>query len=326
MTSDTIPAHPDRHAEQQPDRIAYVMAHSGEAVTYRRLVEASRRIAAVLRGRGVRQGDAVAILIENHPRFMEVAWAAQRSGLRYTAISTRLTPDEIGYILRDSGAVALFASAKCSQAARGALAGARAVKEAFSVDSGVEGFEDLEALATREPVDPHPDDAEGVDLLYSSGTTGRPKGVVAELPLTPLGTSPATVALVQSRWGFGPHTVYLSPAPLYHAAPLRFNMAVHRFGGTCVVMERFNPLAALELIDRHRITHTQMVPTMFIQMLKLPEDERRRFDLTSLQTVIHAAAPCPVPIQAANDRVVRAHHRGVLLVHRGRSLHGHHLR
>jgi long-chain acyl-CoA synthetase len=291
--------HPDRHADEHPGKVAYVMAESGEEVTYRELVDGSRRIASVLRGRGLRHGDTVAILIENHARYMEVAWAGQRSGLRYTAISTRLTAPEVAYILGDSGAVALFSSARMAETARAALAEAPGVHSAFSVDPGVDGLEDLAALAAGAPAEAHPDDAEGVDLLYSSGTTGRPKGVVAELPLTPLGSPQPIAALLQGNWGFGPDTIYLSPAPLYHAAPLRFNMTVHRFGGTCVVMERFDPLHALELIERHRITHVQMVPTMFIRMLKLPEAERRRFDLSSLQAVIHAAAPCPVPVKEA---------------------------
>jgi fatty-acyl-CoA synthase len=288
-------AHPDHHAEADPGRLAYRMEPGGEEVAYGRLVDASRAIAGLLRERGVGRGDAVAILIENHPRFMEVAWAAQRSGLRYTAISTRLTSDEVAYILRDSGAVALFTSARCAEVARAAADAAPGVATRLCVDGAVGGFEALDPP----PAGPHLDDAEGADLLYSSGTTGRPKGVVADLPLTPLGTTPAIAGLLQSRWGFGEDTVYLSPAPLYHAAPLRFNMTVHRFGGRCVVMERFDPLAALELIERHRITHAQMVPTMFIRMLKLPEQQRGRFDLSSLRAVIHAAAPCPVPVKRA---------------------------
>jgi long-chain acyl-CoA synthetase len=290
-------AHPDRWAEADPDRVAYVMAGSGDEVTYGRLVDASRRIAALLRDRGARHGDVVAILVENHPRFMEVAWAAQRSGLRYTTISTRLTPDEVAYILRDAGAVALVTSRELAELAAKAADDAPAVRHRLCVDGAAHGFEDLAELTAGRPAEPHPDEAEGVDLLYSSGTTGRPKGVAAELPLTPLGTPSGVTALLQSRWGFGPDTVYLSPAPLYHAAPLRFNMTVHRYGGTCVVMERFDARRALELIERHRVTHVQMVPTMFVRMLKLPEDERARFDLSSLEAVIHAAAPCPVEVK-----------------------------
>jgi len=290
-------AHPDVHAERTPDKPAYVMAGSGAVVTYRELTDASRRIAGLLRDRGIRHGDAVAILMENHPRFLQVAWAAQRSGLRYVAISSRLLADEVAYILRDSGARALFTTAALVDVARGALADAPDVQWRFGADGAVDEFEDLGAASAAFPPKPHPDDAEGVDLLYSSGTTGRPKGVVVELPLTPLGTPPAVAALLQGRWDFGPDTVYLSPAPLYHAAPLRFTMTVHRFGGTCVVMERFDPLRALELIERHRVTHVQMVPTMFIRLLKLPEEDRKRFDTSSLEAVIHAAAPCPPPVK-----------------------------
>ena len=279
--------HPDQIAETDPQRVAYRMEPSGEEVTYRALVDASRRIASLLRKRGLRHGDVVGMLVENHPRFMEVAWAAQRSGMRYTAISTRLTASEVAYILRDSGAAVLFTSAAMAEVAEAAAADAPGVREVLRVEDA----------ALDEPAEPHPDEREGTDLLYSSGTTGRPKGVVAELPLDPLGTPPTLIALVQSLWNFGSDTIYLSPAPLYHAAPLRFNMAVHRFGGTCVVMERFDALAALELVERHRVTHTQMVPTMFIRMLKLPEADRCRFDLSSLQSVIHAAAPCPPPVK-----------------------------
>ena len=294
--------HPDRHAAEDPDRVAFVMARSGEEVSYGRLADASRRIASVLRERGARHGDCIALLIENQPAFMEVAWAAQRAGLRYTAISTRLTSEEVAYILRDSGAMALFTSVALAQTARGALADAPAVGARLCVDGAPDGLEDLRPRAAAASAEPHPDDREGVDLLYSSGTTGRPKGVVADLPLSPLGTAPPIAALLQGRWGFGPDTRYLSPAPLYHSAPLRFNMTVHRFGGTCVVMERFDPVEALELIERHGITHVQMVPTMFVWMLKLDEGVRRRYDLSSLQAVIHAAAPCPPAVKEAMIR------------------------
>jgi fatty-acyl-CoA synthase len=286
-----LAAFPDAHAHDRPDRLAFVIEPTGLQVTYQQLSERSRQGARVLRGLGLARGAHLAILIENHPHFLEVAWAAQRAGLRYTAISSRLTATEVSYILDDTAAVALVSSQRCSAVAAEAAAGCDCAL--LSVDPPIDGFLDYETLRACEPTAPLADEAEGVDLLYSSGTTGRPKGVAAHLSLEPLGAAPPIAALLAGRWGFGADTVYLSPAPLYHAAPLRFNMAVHRFGGTSVVMERFDALLALELIERHRITHVQLVPTMLLRMLKLEPHERRRFDLSSLRAVIHAAAPCP---------------------------------
>lgn len=290
---------PDWHAERAPDKPAWIMAGSGEVVTYRRLVDRSRRIARLLRERGLRTGDGMAILMGNGPAFLAVAWAPQRSGLRYTAISTRLTPPEIGYILDDCGAGALVVDTACAERAAAALEHAPGVRVRLCADGAPAGFEDLRPLLDQVSAEPLEHAVEGVDMLYSSGTTGRPKGIEVDLPGDPLGTAPGLVDLLRTRWGFGPDTVYLSPAPLYHSAPLRFNMAVHRSGGTSIVMERFDPVHALELIQRHRVTHTQLVPTMFIRMLKLPEAERARFDVSSLRAVIHAAAPCPPDVKRA---------------------------
>jgi fatty-acyl-CoA synthase len=270
---------PDDH---DPSRAAYVMARSGEVVTYGALTERSRRGARLMRGLGAQHGDTVALLLDNHPRLLELAWAAQRSGLRYTAISSRLTVDEVAYILRDSGARMLFASTATMDVARAA-----AQVPVLDVDELPDA-----------PDEPLADEREGIEFLYSSGTTGRPKAIKSELALHPLGTPPAIVPLFERLYGFGADTVYLSPAPLYHSAPLRFNMAVHRLGGTTIVMERFDALEALELIERHRVTHTQMVPTMFVRLLRLPAADRERFDLSSLRVVVHAAAPCPVEIKA----------------------------
>ncbi|MBF6382643.1 AMP-binding protein [Nocardia farcinica] len=284
---------PDTHAAADPDRPAYIMAETDTVVTYRHLVDASRAVAALLWSRGLRHGDCVALLMENHVDFPKIAWAAQRIGLRYVTISTRLLPEEVAYILADSGARALFTSARYADVAAAASARVPAVRERFVVDADRPGFENVSAAVASVPDGVRPDEREGVDLLYSSGTTGRPKGVVAELPLAPLGTPPGVAGLLHSRWGIGRDSVYLSPAPLYHAAPLRFTMTVHRFGGTVIVMERFDAEAALAAIERYRVTHTQMVPTMFIRMLRLPDEQRLRYDLSTLRTVIHAAAPCP---------------------------------
>jgi long-chain acyl-CoA synthetase len=288
---------PDAHADQDPDRPAYILARSGEVVTYRELTERSRRAAQLMRSVGAERGSAVAFMLENHPRFLDLAWGAQRAGLRYTAISPRLTAEEVAYMLGDAGARVLFASAATADVAREAAGRSPGVKATISVDSGVEGFESYDELVAGQPATPLDDEAEGLEFLYSSGTTGRPKAIKAEMALDPVGTPPAIVPLFERLYGFGADTVYLSPAPLYHSAPLRFNMAVHRLGGTTVVMDRFDPAWALELIERHGVTHVQMVPTMFIRLLRLTDEERGANDISSLRSVIHAAAPCPPDVK-----------------------------
>ena len=291
---------PTRHAEDTPEAAALVMAGSGETVTYAQLEDRSRRLAAALRARGVAAGDHIAILMENNRTFLEVAWAAQRSGLYYTAINSHLRPGEVQYVLDDCGAVALVASEAMADVVA-ALDLSRIPVRVVGAGA-LPGFEAYDAvLAAAEP-GPLDGDREGREMLYSSGTTGRPKGVRKDLPATPFGDPSATPVLLaravagQGR-GVGPGSVYLCPAPLYHSAPLVYSMSMQRLGATVVVMERFDPRRCLELIERHRVTHAQFVPTMFVRMLRLPPDERERYDLSSLQFVVHAAAPCPVPVK-----------------------------
>ena len=284
---------PDAHAEASPDKPAYVMARTGEAVSYRQLTDRSRRAAHLMRDLGATHGTCVALLMENHLRYLELAWAAQRAGLRYTAISPRLTADEVAYILEDSGLDARLRERGDRRVARAASQRVPGVARVVSVDA------DYDALVAERPATPLDDEREGVEFLYSSGTTGRPKAIAAALPLHPIGTPPGIVPLFQKLYGFGEDTVYLSPAPLYHSAPLRFNMAVHRLGGTTVVIDRFDAAWTLELVEQHRVTHTQMVPTMFVRLLRLPAEQRDRHDLSSLRAVIHAAAPCPPDVKAA---------------------------
>jgi acyl-CoA synthetase (AMP-forming)/AMP-acid ligase II len=197
----------------------------------------------------------------------------------------------------DCGARAFIASPFTAATATGIIADTPNVELRLAVGGHVEGHGSFEeAIAAVDPA-PLPDRVEGMDMLYSSGTTGRPKGVKVPLPDVPLGTPPPLFGLVTLLFGANADTVYLSPAPLYHAAPLRFSMSVQRAGGTVVVMEHFDPEAALAAIERHHVTFTQMVPTMFVRLLKLPEEVRRRYDLSSLTHVVHAAAPCPIPVK-----------------------------
>ncbi|MCZ0997450.1 AMP-binding protein [Streptomyces mirabilis] len=289
---------PDAVAHADPARPAFIMAGSGQVVTYGELVGSSRTIAALLWSRGLRHGDCVALLMENTADFLPVAWAAQRCGLRYVGLPNRLEPAEAAYILRDSRARALVTSPAQLDRAAAALKEAPGVELRFNTGPAAQGFEELAEAVTAAP-QAAPEEREGVDLLYSSGTTGRPKGVAANLPLAPLGTPPGVATLLHERWGLDRNAVYLSPAPLYHAAPLRFCMTAHRYGGTAVIMERFDAEAALELIERYRVTHTQMVPTMLTRLLKLPAESRARRDMSSLRVVVHAAAPCPAGTKRA---------------------------
>jgi long-chain acyl-CoA synthetase len=288
---------PSWHAEHSPDRPAIVMGSSGDVVTYRELDERSRRFACALRSRGLQVGDHLAILMDNSPEFLEVAWAAQRSGLYYTAVNRHLRPGEVQYIIDDCGAKALVTNHTMADVV--ASLDLTRISVRIAVGDGLAGFDRYDDVVADESPAPL-DECEGREMLYSSGTTGRPKGVRKTLPATPFGDPTAIPArLAQGLTGGedGENVVYLSPAPLYHSAPLVFSMSWHRVGATVVVMERFDPRECLQLIERHRVTHAQFVPTMFVRMLRLPADERTRYDLSSLRSVTHAAAPCPIAVK-----------------------------
>jgi long-chain acyl-CoA synthetase len=289
--------HPFIHAQNQPDKPAYIMAGSGETVTYAQLDARSNQGARLFRSWGLKAGDVIAILMDNSPRFFEITWAAQRAGLYYTCVSTKLTPAEVEYIIKDCGAQALIVSPALdavAQAVAPLIPGVRLSR----VDGGKDGFEDFEAARGAMPTTPIADETAGSDMLYSSGTTGRPKGVKPALTGGPIDAPHALQMMAQGLFGFSGESLYLSPAPLYHAAPLRWCMTVHKLGGTVVVMEKFDPEAALALIEKYGITCGQFVPTHFVRMLKLPEAVRAQYDVSSIKSAVHAAAPCPVPVKA----------------------------
>ncbi|GAA4153960.1 AMP-binding protein [Actinomadura keratinilytica] len=284
-------------AERSPGRPAVIMAGSGRIITYRELDEESNRLAQLLRAEGLRPGDHVAFMLENHPLFLAVAWAAQRSGLYYTAVSSRLQADELAYIVDNCEAKVFISSHALAGTAAAVTERTPRVRLRLMLDGVAPGFESYEERVAAHPPTPIADECEGVDMLYSSGTTGRPKGVKPELRLDPMGTPGPLYQLISLLFQPDGDSVYLSPAPLYHAAPLRYCLTFQRFGATVVVMERFDPEQALAAIDEYGVTHSQWVPTHFIRMLKLPPEVRARYDLSTLRCAVHAAAPCPVPVK-----------------------------
>ena len=291
--------HPSVHAKTTPDKPAYIMAATGETVTYKELDERSNQIAHLFRDAGLKRGDAIAIFMDNNARFYEICWAAQRSGLYYTAVSSRLTAGEIAYIAADCGARMFFTSKALAPVAAELISGNHLPKaeRKFIVGGALAGYESLEETQAKYPVTPIADQSAGVDMLYSSGTTGRPKGVRHALPETPIEEPGALVGLAMILYGMDSNSVYLSPAPLYHAAPLRWSMSAQKLGGTVVVMEHFDAEESLKLIEKYKVTHSQWVPTMFVRMLKMQEADRRKYDTSSLKVAIHAAAPCPIPVK-----------------------------
>jgi acyl-CoA synthetase (AMP-forming)/AMP-acid ligase II len=288
--------HPAVIAEQTPDKPAIVMAGSGETLTYRELEARSNQGAQLFRKLGLKPGDGIAIFMENHLRYLEICWAAQRAGLYYTCISSRLTAGEVEYIVRDCGAKLFIASQSLGKIA-GEVAPALSDLERFMVGGTITGYASYESAAAEMPVARIADETAGADMLYSSGTTGRPKGVRVPLSGLPIDSPSPLMLIVTGLFGMDRNTIYLSPAPLYHAAPLRYCMAVHRIGGTVVVMEHFDAEEALRLIGKYRATASQWVPTMFVRMLKLPDEVRAGYDVSSMKTAIHAAAPCPVDVK-----------------------------
>jgi acyl-CoA synthetase (AMP-forming)/AMP-acid ligase II len=290
--------HPGAHAAVHPDKAAIIMATTGETITYAELAAEADRLGQLFRSAGLEPGDHIAFCLENHPRFLPLVWGAFEAGLIYTAMSSRLTTEEMAYIINDCGARAFITSMYKADAAAELVDQMPDVELRLMIDGVVDGYESYEDAVARQPAEPLPDPrVAGQDMLYSSGTTGRPKGVSTPLTGNTIEAPTAVAGLGQLLLGYREDMVYLSPAPLYHAAPLRFVHAVHQTGGTVVVMEHFDPEEYLALIEKHRVTHSQVVPTMFIRMLKLPEEVRARYDLSTLEMVVHAAAPCPKAVK-----------------------------
>ena len=278
---------------------AVILHPSGNVVTFSELEERANRLAHHLRGAGLRPGDTVAVLMENNKHVHAVMWAARRSGLYYTLVNTHLTASEIAHIVDDSGAKALISSAAmrvvCQQLSRQLAHGLPAV--ALLADAELEGWQRYPECVAGELPTPIADECDGQLLQYSAGSTGRPKGIRRPMSAT---TSAGVTSLstpVFEALGVGADSVYLSPAPTYHTAPAMWSMCAQAVGATTVMMEGFDAEQALEGIQRYGVTHAQFVPTMFVRMLRLPDSTRKGFDLSTLQRVVHAAAPCPPDIK-----------------------------
>jgi long-chain acyl-CoA synthetase len=290
--------HPGEQVKVRPDQPAFIMAGSGEAVTYAELERRSNRLAHWLRRAGLGRLDHYSIFMENHPRYVECCAAGERAGLYYTCINSYLGPDEVAYLLENSRSKVLITSMAKLEIAREALAAAPGIERCLVVDGpGDGGIANLDEALAGLPETPIPDEHLGTPMLYSSGTTGRPKGIIRPLPEQPPAKALPLFDFLIDLWRYREGMVYLSPAPLYHSAPQAAIASTIRVGGTAVIMEHFDAEAYLALIERHRVTHSQLVPTMFSRMLKLPEETRRRYDLSSLEIAIHAAAPCPIPVK-----------------------------
>jgi len=281
-----------------PDKPAIIMYPSGTVVTFGELEARANRLAHLFRDAGLVEGDAVAILMENNQHMHAVMWAARRAGLYYVPINTHLTAAEAAYIIDNSSAKAIVGSGKLADTLAGLAAelpnGLPPVR--IVTDGSLEGWQSYPKCVAGQPDTAIDDEIEGDLLQYSSGTTGRPKGIKRALPHVPPSEAPGLMAALVQFW-MHPDAVYLSPAPLYHTAPSVWSMQTQAAGITTVVMEKFDAEGALDAIAKHEVTHGQFVPVMFTRMLKLPEDVRTSYDVSSLQRVMHAAAPCPVDIK-----------------------------
>ena len=293
--------HPSHHRRTRPDHLAIVIADTGERLTYRQLDEASNRTAQLFRSLGLKPGDKVGLMLRNSLEFAIVYWAVQRSGLFAVLLSAHLKPDEAAYILGDSQARLLITSTDVGDTPATLAANREAlipmVERILDTSTPpMAGATSFHAAISDMPETPIADEQSGFYLIYSSGTTGRPKGIMLPFKSGPIEERSPVEGATPFYQAFDP-LVSFCAGPFYHGAPLSGVIITHRLGGTVVTLRKFDPVQTLKAIQDFRVNHAQFVPTMFVRMLALPEAVRQSFDLGSLRYVSHAAAPCPVEVK-----------------------------
>ena len=294
--------HPAHWAALHPEAPAIVMAGSGETVTFRQMEDAANRGARLLRLLGLKHGDVFALWSANNARMIEIAWSMNRAGLYLVPIAGKLLAGEAAYIVDDSGARVVIIDAGLPHArdmVERFSALCPRIEHAFALGGDLPGLARWEHAVAAMPADPLPDPVMGMPMIYSSGTTGRPKGVWRALPDKPYDAANPFAALMAQRYGVKPGGLFVISAPLYHTGPISIAMAALCLGAAVLLFEKFDAEEMLEAIDRHRPQGGQFVPTMFIRLLKLPSEVRAKYDVSSLKVAIHSAAPCPVEVKRA---------------------------
>ncbi len=292
----------DKFAVQKADQAAVIMAETGETLTYQQFDQRSNQVAHLLRSEGLKRLDHYSVFMENSIYYPEICGAGERSGLYYTCINSYLTADELAYIINNSESQIIFTSTAKSRTLKEALARCPNVKRCYVIgdidaDLNDDRFKSYHDAIEDLPTTPVADESLGTSMLYSSGTTGRPKGILRPLEELPPSDSLPMMTFLKNLWQYREDMIYLSPAPLYHSAPQAAVGLTLRAGGTVVIMEKFDPAKYLDYISQYAVTHSQLVPTMFSRMLKLPAEVRASADLSSLEIAIHAAAPCPAKVK-----------------------------
>lgn len=286
------------HAQSTPDASACILASTGQATSYSDLEKRSNQIANLFRNMGLAIGDGIVVMCQNHSTYYELFWASHRAGLYFTPISWHSTPEEAQYIIENSEAKAFIASSRFSEVAHAVQVALGDQLGYLSVLGDIEGYASLEKDSGSYPDSPIEDQTAGREMLYTSGTTGRPKGVKFPLSGLPVSdTAPDDLSYIAE--GYGPGAVVLAPGPLYHASPLMASRAMHRFGGAALVIDKFDAEETLQYIEQYQVTHLICVPTHFLRMLKLPEDVRKKYDISSVKLIMHTGAPCPIETKYA---------------------------
>ncbi|MCX4095840.1 AMP-binding protein [Nocardia sp. alder85J] len=287
--------YPGRHVHTHPDRPAIIMAATRETLTYRQLDERANQVAAYFRDLGLRRTDPIALFMENHLELIVTMAAAERAGLYYTPVNSFLSAEEAAYIVRDCGAKLVVTSAEKADVGLLLPELCPDVQRWLMVDDPhpPAPFRDFATVTAHYPVTPGADERLGTPMFYSSGTTGRPKAVKRQLPDVSPDTQLGIEEMGKNLFHMREDMVFLSPAPLYHSGPQSSISIGLRLGATHIVMERFDAETFLALLEEFRVTHTMVVPTMFSRILKLPQEIRAKFGHSSLEAVVHGAAPCP---------------------------------